>query len=106
MNSLTFIILLIIAIAGISSIVWVRKYYDNTAKNMQQNGIKKQTYGNNVQNNKNNEKIMIAVTFICIIIILKSSIWADNYWDDIISYGFNANIRCHSKNIKDGLNLY
>ncbi len=54
MNSLTFIILLIIAIAGISSIVWVRKYYDNTAKNMQQNGIKKQTYGNNVQNNKNN----------------------------------------------------
>ncbi len=29
MNSITWVILLIIAIIGISSIIWVRKYYDN-----------------------------------------------------------------------------
>ena len=53
MNSLTVVLLLIIAIIGICSIVWVKKYYKEIETEMPTNGLNTTKYINKLKNQKN-----------------------------------------------------
>ncbi|WP_413828457.1 hypothetical protein [Methanobrevibacter sp. UBA46] len=53
MNSLTVVLLLIIAIIGIGSIVWVKKYYKEIETEMPTNGLNTTKYINKLKNQKN-----------------------------------------------------
>ncbi len=53
MNSLTIVLLLIIAIIGICSIVWVKKYYKEIETGMPTNGLNTTKYINKIKNQKN-----------------------------------------------------